>query len=98
MINNSALLYMAGVCVVPLVLGGCQQARAETSAERPEYQGIVEYEERVLGFEVGGRIKDLKLETGDEVKANTELAHLDDGLERANRAGRLAEIHLAEAQ
>lgn len=98
MIKNVTALEMLvlGLCLT----AGCERlstATAQPSGPEP-YQGIVEFEERLLGFELGGRVTQLAVDTSDEVKARVELARLDDGLERANRAGRVAEIHLAEAQ
>jgi multidrug resistance efflux pump len=97
MTNNQVLMRV--LVATGLGLGGCQLANAKAHSEGPEaYQGIVEHEERLLAFEVGGRVTKLDIQRGDAVTAGAAIAALDDTLERANRAGRLAEIHLAQAQ
>lgn len=97
MINNS----MGWVFVVgSVVCAGCNDFNlAPTSADgRTPYQGIVEHEERLLAFEVPGRVSSVAVVRGAILTPQTEVAVLDDSLERANRAGRVAEIHIAEAQ
>lgn len=63
-----------------------------------EYQGIVEFDERLLGFEVGGRLTAVNVRRGAAVHAGDVLATLDDVLERTAREGRQAEVHAAKAQ
>lgn len=74
---------------------GCSGARA-TDPER--LQGIVEHDERILAFEVGGRVKTLDAVRGDSVQAGAPLGSLDDGMERPLRAARAAELAAARAQ
>jgi multidrug resistance efflux pump len=64
----------------------------------PEYQGVLELHERVLSFEVSGRVKELRVRRGDRVDANQVLAVLDDSLERPQREARAAEARAADAQ
>jgi len=75
-------------------------ALATCSRPQPaaEYQGIVELHERVLSFEVSGRIKDLRVRRGERVEAGQVLAVLDDSLERPQREARAAEAQAADAQ
>ncbi len=63
-----------------------------------EYQGVVELHERVLSFEVSGRVKELRVRRGEHVQAGQVLAVLDDGLERPQRDARAAEAQAADAQ
>jgi HlyD family secretion protein len=65
---------------VLLLLAGCKVA----SALPQGYQGTVEYEDRVLAFEVPGRIAGVPVHRGDLVKPGQALAILDDSLERLN--------------
>jgi HlyD family secretion protein len=68
-------------------------------AEHPgAFQGVVEFEERVLGFEVGGRVASVEVERGAVVRAGQSLAALDATLERAAHESREAEAKAAEAQ
>jgi HlyD family secretion protein len=46
------------------------------------YQGIVEYDQRVLAFEVAARVDGVPVQRGDQVVAGQVLAQLDDTLER----------------
>ena len=62
------------------------------------FQGILEFDERVLDFEVGGRLLGLETERGAIVHAGDVLATLDDTLERTAREGREAEVHAAQAE
>jgi HlyD family secretion protein len=78
-----------------LALAGCGNA----AARQPErLQGIVEHEERILAFEVGGRVKSLPFERGQDVGVDQVLGELDDGLERPLRDARAAEVTAALAQ
>lgn len=71
-------------------------------APKPEhpgaFQGVVEFEERVLGFEVSGRVATVGVERGVVVRAGQDLATLDATLERAAHESREAEAKAAEAQ
>lgn len=76
-------------------IAGCDTSRAST--EDP-LQGVVEYDERVIGFELGGRVLEVGVTRGQEVEAGALVARLDDGLERPLRDLRLAEVAQAQAQ
>jgi HlyD family secretion protein len=94
MINNwrSVGCAAAAVCATALS-AGCQPKPKHPGA----YQGIVEFDERDLGFEVGGRLTQLKVARGTVVRAGQELATLDDTLERTAVRGRQAEVNAAQA-
>ena len=51
-------------------------------ADEDRYQGVVEYEERDLAFEVLGRLVERPVVEGQAVKAGDLLARLDDTLEK----------------
>ncbi len=91
MINNGNRW---GVLVLALV-AGCAQARAGTPAP---LQGVVEYDDRVIGFELGGRVLQVGVERGQDVNAGATLARLDDGMEQPLRDLRAADLATAEAQ
>ena len=80
---------------VSLILGACQSAPAAT--EEP-LQGIVELDERVLGFEVGGRVTQVTVKRGEVVHADELLATLDDSLGKTAREARAAEADAAKSQ
>ena len=83
-----------GALVLLLVLGsGC----ARKPGVPPGYQGIVELDERVLAFEVPGRVVDVTVRRGDRVKDGQVIAKLDDALERLTRDARASEAQSASA-
>ncbi|MFO0696090.1 MAG: HlyD family efflux transporter periplasmic adaptor subunit [Polyangiales bacterium] len=85
--------------LVILFLAGLAGACSDAFAHEPEpFQGIVEHEDRILGFEVGGRVSDVSVRRGDVARAGQVLVKLDDSLERPLRDAKLAEVAGAEAQ
>lgn len=85
-----AALAMSGAAL------GCSKLRAQTSVE--EYQGVAELKERVLAFEVGGRIVTLRVHEGDRVKAGELLGTVDGAVEEQARQARDLEAQAAEVQ
>lgn len=92
MINNSRWVLVA--CAA-LLGTACNHA---TAVPEETYQGVVELDERVLGFEVGGRVERVEVRRGDAVKGDAGLAQLDSSLERSAREARAAEADAAKAQ
>ena len=91
MINNCR--WIASAVVATAFSAGCQPKLKHPDA----YQGVVEFDERDLGFEIGGRLTQLKVARGHAVRAGQEIATLDDTLERTAGQGRQAEVNAAEA-
>lgn len=83
---------LAGLLVVA---AGCDLASA--SADPAPLQGVVELQERVLAFELPGRIEGVGVTEGDTVEAGTRLAWLDDAIDQAQRDVRAADMRAAEA-
>jgi HlyD family secretion protein len=81
-----------GVALVGVLLG-CQESRDVPAG----YQGVVEFEERLLSFEVGGRVASVAVAEGDRVELGDVVAALDDELAATERAARAAEQKAAEA-
>jgi HlyD family secretion protein len=78
-----------------LIVAGCGAAHAG----KPEpLQGVVEFDEAVLGFDVPGRVLKMEVKRGQEVPAGAPLARLDDELEKLQVAMREADLRLAKAQ
>jgi HlyD family secretion protein len=90
MIKNAALLVLGS-----LSLAAC--GRSDARGPEP-FQGIIEHEDRVLAFEVSGRIAAVDVVKGDEVAAGDELATLDARLAEIQRASRAAELEAARAR
>jgi HlyD family secretion protein len=84
-----------GVRVAALValLCGCDRGKDQPDA----WQGIVEFDERLLAFEIPGRVKSIAVDEGDLVDAGGELARLDDTLDRLERDARAAEARAVHA-
>jgi HlyD family secretion protein len=91
-VSGFAVLALAGAAL------GCESARAASPPAQEAFQGVVEHEDRSIGFEVGGRVLAVDVERGDRVNAGQVIAKLDDSLETPLRALRIAELHTAEAQ
>jgi len=92
MINNRAV----GIALLGamLSLAGCR-----ARAEGPEpLQGVVELDERVLAFEVPGRVVSVGVKRGAVVHAGAAVAGLDETLARPLREARGEEARAAEAQ
>ncbi len=97
MIKNSLarVLVVLGAFVAATLGAGCEGAQAES----PEpYQGVVELDEHVLAFEVGGRLREVASVRGAELQPGTPIATLDDSLERPLREARMHDLEAAEAQ
>lgn len=81
--------------VLALLGGACEPADSTTL---PGFQGIVEYEERTLAFEVPGRLHRLAIDEGMLLQPGDEIGRLDDTLERLARDGRAAEARAVRKQ
>jgi HlyD family secretion protein len=87
MVKNAALL-------VAVALAGACQAHGPSATD---YQGTVEYEERVVGFELGGRVARVAVRRGDVVTDKQVLAEIDATLEKLSRDARASDIATARA-
>jgi HlyD family secretion protein len=76
-----------------LVAAGCEPKERHAGA----LQGVVEFDERLLGFEVGGRLAAIQVTRGASIKKGELIAKLDDTLERATRESREARAQAARA-
>lgn len=75
-------------------LVGCEQ-----SAELPAgWQGVVEFEERTLAFELPGRLAEVTVDEGDDVAPGAVLARIDDTLETLARDAKAAEARAVKAE
>jgi HlyD family secretion protein len=78
-----------------LALGACDS----TGASVPEgFQGIVEYEERTLAFEVAGRIIELNVDEGATLEPGDVVGRLDDRLQKVGRKVEDARAAAADAR
>jgi len=77
-----------------LVLAGC----AERQLDADTLQGVIEYEERDLAFEVTGRITAIGVHEGDQLAPQGLIARLAPELERSALAVRESEARAAAEQ
>jgi HlyD family secretion protein len=84
---------VARAAVALAACAGCSRG----SQVPPGFQGIVEYDDRVLAFEVPGRVQDVPAQRGDLVKAGQIVARLDDTLQRLTVESRERDQAAAEA-
>jgi HlyD family secretion protein len=81
-----------------LSMAGCNGVKAAGPTGPEAFQGVIEHEDRSVGFEVGGRVLAVEVERGARIKAGQAIAKLDDSLELPMRDLRTAELHAAEAE
>lgn len=91
MINNWRRL--AALLLLPAL--ACRPGEGEGDSG---FQGVVEYDERTLAFEVSGRVRDLPVREGQVVAPDTVIARLDDNLARSALAARQSEAAAARDQ
>ena len=84
---------MWGICALA-ASAACR--RSDTDASR--YQGVIEYDERDLAFEVQGRLIEVPVVEGLVVRAGDLMARLDDSLQRSARDARAAEAQATRDQ
>ena len=75
-------------------VAACQVRRNEPTG----YQGVIEYEERDLAFEVTGRITELAVQEGDRLPPNALIARIAPDLEQSALAARQGEAGAAAEQ
>jgi len=80
-----------------LLVAGFGPCRQTPTGPAP-LQGVIEFDERVLAFDVGGRIVTSGLVRGESIHTGATIATLDDSLDRPQRAARLADLESTQAQ
>jgi HlyD family secretion protein len=97
MVKNSWRVFLALSLTVglPVAGSGCDDRKA--SGPEP-LQGVVEYDDRTIGFELGGRVLSVEVERGATVQKDAVLVRLDATLETPLEALRVAELESAKAQ
>jgi HlyD family secretion protein len=88
MISNSLV-----ATALVAALGGCRGSEAVP----PGFQGVLEYDARIVGFEQSGRVERVPAVRGALVEPGTELVKLDDVLARLELDARRAESQVARA-
>ena len=95
MINNWPKGYrLVAPAWLSLMLVGCAERRLDADT----FQGVVEYEERDLAFEVTGRITAMTVHEGDQLAPQGTIARLAPELERSALAARESEARAAAEQ
>jgi len=89
----------AGVAVLAAGLAvGLAAGCREREADPDTFQGVVEYEERDLGFEVTGRVTEIPVHEGDRLAPQALIARVAPELERSALAVRESEARAASEQ
>lgn len=87
-----------------ILLAGCSALGAANPSDAADpngpltASGFLEAEEIHVMSEGGGRVVDLLVDEGDQVKAGDEILRLDDTLLQAQRASAEAQVNVAEKQ
>ncbi len=89
MVNNSWLV------AAIVALAGCSEA---AGAPTQGFQGVLEFDERELAFEVGGRVQSVAVHRGSALSPGAPVASLDDSLARPAREVRAADLDAARAR
>lgn len=95
MVNNYRAGWLPLALGLAVLVGGCRGREPEGP---PVRQGVIEFDETVLSFEVAGRVGMLKMDVGDPVKQGQLLAELDDTLELRAKDLQSREAESADAQ
>src|SRR5947208_3521734 len=93
MIKN--IVGLSSIFASILVIAGCTHPVAPGGEA---FQGVVEFDEVPLGFELGGRVQRIQVREGDRIKAGAPIATLDDALERSARDASAREADAAKSQ
>jgi multidrug resistance efflux pump len=93
MIKKECAALLAAFLVI--VLPACS---ADQQPEPEPLQGVVEFEEQLLAFEVPGRVQRVHIQRGDVVSLDSPLVSLDDTLERSVRDSNAGQLDAARAQ
>jgi HlyD family secretion protein len=89
----SSVSVAVAVASAALMVAACHGTQATPDG----FQGLVEYDDRIIGFEVPGRVERVGVVRGDLVKAGQLLAKLDDTLQRLTVESREKDQQAAEA-
>src|ERR1700759_4608694 len=75
---------LGATCAAAITVAGCRWG----DHLPPGFQGVVEFDERVIACEVPGRVRDVGAQRGDVVADGAVLANLDDSLEKLTHDAR----------
>jgi HlyD family secretion protein len=92
MIATAPAKLLIGVIVVGSMAGCSPEHRTP-----PGYQGIVEHDDRHLGFRVGGQLREIRFDRGDVIEEGALIAVLDDTAELPILLAREADLARARA-
>ncbi|HVY38089.1 MAG TPA: HlyD family efflux transporter periplasmic adaptor subunit [Polyangia bacterium] len=90
MIKNAAVVLGVGLALA----SGC----ARPAPEADLYQGVLEYQERDLAFELTGRLTELQVHEGDRLAAGALIARIAPDVEQSTLAARESEARAAQQQ
>jgi len=82
------------VMMVAVTMASCSAERDTPSG----YQGIIEHDDRHLGFRVGGQLREIRFDRGDLIEEGALIAVLDDTAELPILLAREADLARARAK
>jgi HlyD family secretion protein len=94
MVNNDAVRRLAGPCLACAVAVACRAPDVTVG----RYQGMIEYDERELAFELPGRVTAVVAHRGQRLTAGDAVARQDDAIDRDGRALDAAAVAVAQAE
>lgn len=97
MIKNPGTRSLPGFSALLAGLLLLATACRDSSSVPPGFQGLVEYDQRIVSFEVPGRVDRVDVQKGDVVKEGQSLAHLEDALEQLTAEARRQDTAAAQA-
>lgn len=80
--------------IVAVTMASCRSERQTPSG----YQGIIEHDDRHLGFRVGGQLREIRFDRGDVIEEGALIAVLDDTAELPILLAREADLARARAK
>lgn len=86
------------VSLLGLGLWACSSPLGQPTEQHSGYQATVEFDERHVGFEFGGRVESVAVGRGQTVTPGEVLARLDATLGEASRLLRISEVDIAKAE
>jgi len=93
-VSDATARAWAQTVVLVVAIAGCSSERNTPSG----YQGIIEHDDRHLGFRVGGQLREIRFDRGDLIEEGALIAVLDDTAELPILLAREADLARARAK
>jgi HlyD family secretion protein len=91
------MISIAARVLIGVIAAGAAEGCSAERRTPPGYQGVIEHDDRHLGFRVGGQLKKIRFDRGDVIEAGELIAVLDDTAELPILRAREADLARARA-